>query len=227
MKQIFLKILFLLCAIITLSCFGDDVDIQNNRRLLVKGKITDTQGKALPNISVITSSLGDVLGQTSTDASGNFKLVSLDEQFDPLDIFINVDNFFIQDINYSYSSNAYYSPEKVDRVLYDLGTIVLGKRAILNFTFTNNPGDQNTLSYELIFTPSDCELPINVTDPPENCNLSESYSEFLTPSSENQTISINSIQGEDVIFKYSLNGNPTQTIEITLTNEENTYVFEY
>ncbi len=227
MKQNFLKILLLLTVLATVSCIGDDVDIENNRRLLIKGKITDTQGNALPNISVITSALGDALGQTSTDASGNFSLVSLDEQFDPLDIFINVDNFYNQEINHTYSSRAYYSPQHGDRVLYDMGTIVLGKRAKLNLNLNNNTSDQNTVSYELLFTPSDCELPLNVIDPPDNCNLSESSSGTLSPSSQNEIIPIYSIQGSNVIFKYSINAGPIQTIEIPLTNEDNTYVFEY
>ena len=227
MKQNFFKILLLLTVLTTVSCLGDDVDIENNRRLLVKGKITDTQGNALTNIGVVTSAFGDALGQTTTDAAGNFRLVSLDEQFDPLDIFINVDNFYNQEINHTYSSRAYYSPQHVDRVLYDLGTIVLGKRATLNFNLSNNTGDQNTMSYELLFTPSDCELPLNVINPPDNCNLSESFSGALSPSSENQIIPVNSIQGSNVIFKYSLNSGPLQTIEIPLTNEDNTYVFEY
>ncbi len=227
MKQNFLKILLLLSISLTVSCIGDDVDIENNRRLLIKGKITDLQGNALPNIPVITSSFGDALGQTTTDASGNFSLVSLDEQFDPLDIFINVDIFFNQQINDNYSSRAYYSPQHVNRVLYDLGTIILGKDAALTVNINNNPGDQNTLSYEVLFTPADCVLPLNVIDPPDNCNLSESLSGALSPSSENQIIPLNSIQGSNVIFKYSVNAGPLQTIEIPLTNEDNTYVFEY
>lgn len=227
MKQNFLKILLLLTVLTAASCLGDDVDIENNRRLLVKGKVTDTQGNALQNIIVVTSAFGDALGQTTTDAAGNFRLVSLDEQFDPLDIFINVDNFYNQQINYDYSSQAYFSPEHTNRVLYEMGTIVLGKRATLDLNLNNNAGDQNTITYEVLYTPSDCELPLNVINPSDNCNLSENYSGALSPSSENQVIPIYSIQGSNVIFKYSLNAGPTQTIEIPLTNEDNTYVFEY
>ncbi len=108
-----------------------------------------------------------------------------------------------------------------------MGTIVLGKRAKLNLNLNNNGGDQNTVSYELFFTPSDCELPLNVVNPPDNCNLSESSSGMLSPSSQNEIIPIYSIQGSNVIFKYSLNSGPMQTIEIPLINEDNTYVFEY
>ena len=227
MKQNFLKFLLLLTVLTTVSCLGDDVDIENNRRLLIKGKVTDTQGNALPNIPVITSALGDALGQTTTDANGNFRLISLDEQFDPLDIFINVDNFYNQQVNQYYSSRAYFSQQHVNRVLYDMGSITLGKMAELKLTLNNNGGDQNTVSYEILYTPSACELPLNVYNPPSDCNLSEMKTGSLMPSSENQIISIYSIQGENVVFNYSLNSGDTQTIEIPLTNASNTYVFEY
>ncbi len=227
MKQNFLKILLLLTVLTAAGCLGDDVDIESNRRLLVKGKVTDAQGNALPNIIVVTSAFGDPLGQTATDVEGNFRLVSLDEQFDPLDILINVDDYYNQQINFTYSSRAYYSSEHTNRVLYEMGTIVLEKRAILDLNLTNITGDQNTVTYEIQFTPSNCELPLNVVNPPNDCNLSGSFTGALSPSSENQVIPIYSIQGSNVIFEYSLNAGPTQTIQIPLTNEANTYVFEY
>ncbi len=227
MKQNLIKLLLLTILVSLTGCLGDDVDIENNRRLLIKGKITDTQGNALPNISVITSSFGDALGETKTDAVGNFRLVSLDEQFDPLDIFINVNDFYNPNINEDYGSRRYLSPEHTNRVLYELGTIVLGKIASLNISLNNIAGDENTLSYEVKFTPSVCELPLNVLNPPDNCNLAESSSGNLTSSSENQIVPIYSVQGSNVIFEYSLNGGSLQTIEIPLTNEDNNYVFEY
>ncbi len=227
MKQNFLNVILFLTVLTTVGCLGDDVDIENNRRLLIKGKVTDTQGNALPNIPVITSAFGDALGQTTTDANGNFRLISLDEQFDPLDIFINVDNFYNQQVNQDYSSRAYFSQQHVNRVLYDMGSIALGKMAELKLTLNNNGGDQNTVSYEVLYTPSACELPLNVYDPPTDCYLSDMKTGSLMPSSENQIISIYSIQGENVVFNYSLNSGDTQTIEIPLTNASNTYVFEY
>lgn len=225
MKKNLLRILLLFTVFTAVGCLGDDVDIENNRRILVKGKIIDPQGVPIPNISVLTSGFGDELGRTSSDSDGNFKLISLDEQFDPLDIFINYENFTnTQDF---YSSLAYYSPEHTDRVLYDMGTIVLGKRATLNLILKNSSGTEDILNYEIKFTPSLCELPLNMTNPPENCDLSQNRSGSLSPSSENQPFYINSIQNSNVIFEYSINDGPTQTIEIPLTNEENTYVFEY
>lgn len=227
MKQNLLKFLLFAILLSLTSCLGDDVDIESNRRLLVKGKITDTQGEPLSNISVVTSAFGDELGRTNTDADGNFYLVSLDEQFDPLDILINVNDFYNPNINEDYASISYISTEHTKRVLYDLGTIALGKNALLNFSFINLPGDENILTYTIRYTPSLCQLPLNVLNPPENCDLAEDRSGILSATSENEIISIYSIQETNVIFEYSLNNNPTQTIEIPLTNLETNYVFEY
>jgi len=226
MKQNILKFLLLTILISFSGCLGDDVDIESNRRLLVKGKITDTQGAPLANISVITSAHDDDLGSTLTDADGNFNLVSLDEQFDPLDILINANEFYNPNINTDYGSRSYLSTQHTNRVLYELGTIVLGKRATLNFNINNIPGD-NTLNFELKFTPSDCQLPLNIFDPPTDCNLSENITGNLASNSENKTFTVPSILGSTALFEYSLNGNDTQTIEIPLTNPETNYVFEY
>lgn len=227
MKQNLLKFLLLAILISLTSCLGDDVDIESNRRLLIKGKVIDPTGNPLPNISIITSANDDPLGQTRSDGSGNFSLISLDEQFDPLDILVNVDNFYNIPINEEYSTRSYFSEVHNKRLLYDLGTIVLAKRAMLNFNFNNIPGDENTLTYTIKYTPANCELPLNVFDPPENCDLAASFEGNFNSSSENQTLHIESILETNVILEYSINFEPTQAIEIPLTNLETNYVFEY
>jgi|GEM_PF-1021553 len=227
MKQPFFKFLLFFTILTLTGCLGDDVDIENDRRILVKGKVMDNLGNPLPNISIVTSAHLDLLGQTRSDASGNFSLISLDEQFDPLDIFINVDNFYNLNINDDYSSRSYFSEIRNNILLHDLGTIVLGKKALLNFTFNNLPGDENTLVYKIKFTPANCELPLNVFDPPENCDLGADIEGDFNPNSENRTLNIESVLGTKIILEYSLNFEPTQTIEISLTNLESNYVFEY
>src|SRR5690606_16109299 len=144
----------------------------------------------------------------------------------PLDIFINANEFYNPAINTDYGSKSYLSPQHTDRVLYELGTIVLGKKATLNFNINNIPGDK-TLNFELKFTPSDCRLPLNIFDPPTDCNLSENISGNLASNSENETFTLSSNLGSTALFEYSLNGNATQSIEIPLTNLETNYVFEY
>ena len=225
-KQIF-KILLLITLVFFTGCLGDDVDIENNRRILVTGKVMDSLGIPLPNISIVTSANNDALGQTYSDAAGNFSLISLDEQFDPLDIFINVDNFYNTTITNDFTNRSYLSGEHTNRLLYDLGTIILGKRAILNLSFNNIPGDENTLIYEIKFTPANCELPLNTLNPPQNCDLVASIEGDFNSISENRTIYVESVLGTHVILEYSLNFEPIQTIEIPLTNPESNYVFEY
>lgn len=227
MNNLLLKSLFLFLVCTLSGCLGDDVDIESDRRILVKGRVIDSMGNPLPDISIVTSAHGDALGQSHTDASGNFRLISLDEQFDPLDIYINVDNFFNSTINSEYSNRSYLSAVHNKRLLYDLGDIILGKRVKLNFIFNNIPGDENTLDYTIEYTPANCEIPLTVVNPPENCDLGASYEGNLSQISENRTLNIESLMGTNVILTYSLNFEPTQTIEIPLINLETNYVFEY
>ena len=227
MKQALFKFLLLASMIPFSACLGDDVDIDSDRRILVKGKIVDIEGNPLPNMNVVTSASGDRLGQTQSDASGNFSLTSLDEEFDPLDISINMDIYNFDNIDYDYASLAYRSSVHNNRLLYDFGTIILGKRAELNLTFNNLPGDGNTVEYNIKYTPATCELPLTVLDPPESCDLAASDEGDLNAFSENRTINIESILGTNVIVEYSLNFEPEQTIEIPITDLETNYVFEY
>ncbi|PHR12297.1 MAG: hypothetical protein COA40_08505 [Aequorivita sp.] len=227
MKLNLFRLLLLASMVLFIACLGDDVDIDNNRRILVKGKIVDKEGNPLPDIIIVTSANSDPLGQTQSDASGNFRLISLDEEFDPLDVLINIDPFFYLNVDYDYSSLAYRSSVHNDRLLYDLGTIILGDKAELNLTFNNLLGDENTLGYTIKYTPANCELPLNVTNPPDNCDLAAIREGDLNPISENTTVSIESILGSTVLLEYSLNFEPVQTIEIPLTNLDTNYVFEY
>lgn len=220
------KFLLILTAFSLTGCLTDDLDIQNNRRLLVKGKVTDGQGNGLSDIRIATSGHGDLLAETRTDAQGNFNMVSLDERVDPLDIFINVKKHYDHQTN-EYSSLSYLSEQRVSRVLYDMGTVILEKKAQLNFTFSNVASERNTVSYEIFYTPSDCRLPLNVSSPPTDCILSETISGIYSQTSSNELFQIYSLKDHDVMFRYSLNGGPLQTVNIPLPNELNSYVFEY
>ena len=208
------------------GCLPDDLDIKNNRRLLVKGKVIDGQGNGLSDIRIVTSAHDDLLAETRTDSAGNFRFISLDERYDPLDILVNVQEYYNTQTN-DYSSRSYLSPQRGHRLLYDLGTIVLEKKAQLHFTFHNVFTQQNSVSYEIIYTPSDCMLPLSTSSPPSDCIMSETISGFYSQTSPNDLIYIYSLRDHDVMFRYSLNGGSMQTVHIPLPNENNSYVFEY
>lgn len=57
--------------------FFQCTDIQNDRRLLVRGNITTSNNEALANLQVQTTAGGAVLGSSVSDELGNFEFISL------------------------------------------------------------------------------------------------------------------------------------------------------
>ncbi|MBT0608226.1 carboxypeptidase-like regulatory domain-containing protein [Aequorivita echinoideorum] len=227
MKKI-ISVSFLIAVTLLFSgCFGDDVDIKSNRRLLVQGKITDSTGVPIPNITVVTSGNGDKLGQSKTDANGDFYFVSLDEKFDPLDILINVgdDPFFGVSNNPEYSTISLLSEERTDRLSYNLGTFTLSRKAKLDIIL-DAVDENSTIQFTAVYTPIDCRLPL-MENTSINCNQSATFEETVTAQSANQFFEIRPVLGSFVILEYSANGGPIQTTEIFIDNEENSLTLQY
>lgn len=70
-----LKSIFLLFFIGLL--FFQCTDIENDRRLLVRGNISNANNEALPNLRVQTTAGGAVLGSSVSDEIGNFEFTTL------------------------------------------------------------------------------------------------------------------------------------------------------
>src|SRR5690606_15662275 len=95
-------------------------------RLLVKGKVVDENGNALPYISIKTEAVNRSLANTRSDANGNFELTSLNANTDPLHVLVNIaSSINFENENPDYSSNVYTSEGANSQLLLDLGTITL------------------------------------------------------------------------------------------------------
>ena len=73
--------LFLLASVISLLMADCEPDIENNKRVIIKGEITTPQGNPIQDIEVTSSVEEYVLGKTLSKANGSFKMVSA-ESFD-------------------------------------------------------------------------------------------------------------------------------------------------
>ncbi|SRX55667.1 carboxypeptidase-like regulatory domain-containing protein [Aequorivita sp. CIP111184] len=235
MKRKYLS-LFLLFAIVFLfqSC---DPQIMDDRRILVKGNIVDSANNPIQNISVRTQSYGTILGETVSDANGQFQFTSLDvEDYNGLNIIVNMKTssyYYEGDYDFDLTENANYSAKQYfsnsqnrEAVTYNLGKIQLNEAARLDILFHNIPGDNNTVAYKLEYDSAICQIDLNLNGS-EDCYFDNDYYQQLDINSSNFQTNLNSQLGTTVLFKYILNNEPEQTISIPLTNLENTYVFEY
>lgn len=237
-----LKLTFLGALFLFQSCH---IQIENNRRIVVKGSVADAAGNPIENISIFTKRYGETLGASISDANGNFQFVSLEaEGSGGLSIMVNLkpSNYGYDD--YYYNSNQGYNSEQLQnadfsgtiyfnddinrtRSIYDLGQIQLNKIAALKLILKNSPGDANTISYSLEYAAPICQIDVNAPNGQEECQIIDDYYPVLDPTSENVEINLESQLGTNVLFKYQLNNQPEQTVSIPLTNPQNSYVFEY
>lgn len=210
----------------------------DDRRILVKGNIVDSENNAVPNISIRCQVYGEILGETISDANGQFQFTSLEAESEySLNISVNMkpNDYYYYEGGYNLNliENSNYTAKQYSNNLrnrsastYNLGQIQLNKAANLNILFNNVPGDNNRVAYKLEYQSAICEIDLNANNT-ENCLIHENYYQQLDINSTNFQTMIDSQLGTTVILKYILNSQPEQTISIPLTNTENTYVFEY
>lgn len=215
-----------------------DPQIMDDRRILVKGNIVDSENNPVANIAVRCQTYGLVLGEAVSDARGHFEFTSLDaESYNGLNIMVNMksgsyhyddDYFFDATENPAYSAKQYFNIlNNRPATTYNLGAIQLRDAARLTVFFNNIPGDNNSVAYKFEYDSAVCEIDLNLPDF-EDCSHDEyNYYRQLDINSANFQTNLNSQLGTSVLFKYILNNEPEQTISIPLTNTENTYVFEY
>jgi hypothetical protein len=228
---------FLLLGVLFLlqSC---DPQIMDDRRILVKGNIVDSENNPVANIAVRCQTYGLVLGEARSDANGQFQFTSLDaESYNGLNIMVNMksnDYYYEDGHSYDLTENPAYSAKQYfdnftnrPAKTYNLGQIKLNDAAQLTVFFNNIPGDNNNVAYKMEYDSAICQIDLNVPNS-EDCNYEEyNYYQQLDINTANFQTNIKSQLGSTVIFKYILNNEPEQTISIPLTNTENTYVFEY
>lgn len=224
MKSSLYKIILFGVLLLFSSC--EKLEITNNERLLVKGKIVDQNGNALSNISIKTEAVNRILSKTSTDANGNFELTSLNANTDPLHVLVNIaSSINFENENPDYASKVFSSEGENEQLLLDMGTVTLSGLGSFSLLLKNLPGDNNTVEYTLSYTSIVCHLSLEFNN--DVCEFDQSTQDFLDVNSENRTIGGESILGSVAVFEYKLNNGPAQTIEIPVTNPPVNYVFEY
>lgn len=223
--HLYKTLIFSILLLATSSC--EKLEITNNQRLLVKGRIVDQNGNALPNITIKTEAVNRILAKTRSDANGNFEFTSLNANNDPLHVLANIaSNFDFQNENPDFASKVFTSEGANQSVLLDLGSVILNDLGSFSLYLKNLSGDENSVEYTLSYTSKVCRLSLN-GNLNESCELNQRENGFANPTSESRTLNLESILGSIAIFEYSLNGGPTQTIEIPVTNPPTNYVFEY
>lgn len=234
MKRLYLlQILLIWILLLFQSC---DVQVMDDHRILIKGRIVDSENNPLQNISVRTKTYGAILGESLSDANGEFQFTSLESKdYNPTNIAVNIkpNKYYSGDYDLDLIENPVYTAKQYfndlfnrKAVTYNLGQIQLNEAASLKVFFNNIPGDNNRVAYKFEYQSAICEIDLNDSTS-ENCLFDFEYYQQLDINSNDFESIFYSQLGTTVLLKYILNNEPEQTISIPLTNLENTYVFEY
>ena len=98
--------LFLVASFISLLMADCEPNIENDKRVIIKGEIVDPQANPIQAIEVTTSVEEYVLGKTTSNTDGSFEMVAPESYDQSFLIAINVD------AENNYTSAKIYSQER-------------------------------------------------------------------------------------------------------------------
>lgn len=233
------KTLLLFALLLMLSSCED---VENNRRLLVKGNFVNEDNTPIENVEVFTTFSHDdfgiqnptnPIGQDFSDEDGNFQLISLVPKSLNMLIVVNRDLFLSQSAN----TGAYpYVTIEIDRSLFQevnditISNFTIPKIASLDININKISTGSAELNWSITYNEVFCESVVSDVSELQNLNFCDVFSIFqfqnddLNPSEE---ITIETLRNSTVVFTYSINGQNPEEIIIPINNTSNTFEFEY
>lgn len=225
------KVFLLLLPCLLFSCI-DEVQIEDNRRLLISGFIT---GDNPENISVTAMGVYNLepndnpdkmLGFGKSDQNGKFTFTSLDTYSH--DILISVNSEVLDDYKENMGSFYFYDDSGKHQLSYNLGEINLPEKVAFDFNIENTSGTSDTLYYSFKY-----QKPVkyfvknnNGFEEVEDNNSYVRAYEML-PISEPRVHHLDVAAGSDLKFIYNFGDQAAQEIAVSVNSETNSYDFEY
>lgn len=226
----------ILLAFITAFLLQACYDIDDNRRILVSGRIVDDIGNALGQIPVETRGNGNLLGTSVSDDQGNFSFTSLESNARDFTILLNPESAgdtLYTSIIYRNNPQA-SSDEPIEAVreqnLYDLGTVQLRQFAFLGLEIRRSTNASDTLYFNLQTTETFCEqfyTNDQLDSERANCFEQSIKSGDLLPEEQRLRASVRSVKRDTAVFRYRLNDQELQEVKIPINQYNTSYVFEF
>jgi len=228
MKKIL--ILLLLCSL----CACEEVLIEENKRIEIKGSMVSTENAPLAGIEVFSVGSRDgrigadtdkILGKGRSDEKGNVNFISLDTDSHGLVLAVNPVEI---DHNSSFASLYFYDPTGDHAELYDFDKLSVAQRLEFQFSIANTSSVQDTLLYTLRYR----QPVLNFVYENEVFVEQEPANNFIslrqhTPDSDPAIHRLAVLGATEIIFSYGLGEREVQQIVIPVGSENNSYEFEY
>ena len=236
MRNLSVLSIFIL-LILSSSC---QTRIEDNRRILITGKLQDENGEAISNINIISGDEFTQLGTGLSDAQGDFSLTSLslantvnvgNEEFEPIridEININTqvsdDGLGLTVFNDNYSSINIVNRDFFNGVSIDLGVITLQELAQLEINFIKQEYVGQELEAVVEYKGSSCQIDLAEAIAVEQigCQINDlSLNATLFAQNNERSINISCLLNETVSIEvFDNNGNLIFDQEFTI-NQNN------
>ncbi len=226
-KMLILLLFYSLCA-----C--DDVLIEENKRIEIKGSMVSPENEPVSGIEIFSVGSRDgwigpdtdkILGKGRSDENGEFNFISLDTDSHGLVLAINPSEI---DQNSSYASLYFYDSTGDHAGLYDFDKVTVAQRLEFQFSISNTSGVQDTLLYTLRYKQPvlnyiyENEIFVE-QEPPGNFISLRQH----TPDSDPAVHRLSVLGATEIVFSYGLGESEVQQILIPVGTEDNSYDFEY
>ena len=236
MRNLSVLSIFIL-LILSSSC---QTRIEDNRRILITGKLQDENGEAISNINIISGDEFTQLGTGLSDAQGDFSLTSLslantvnvgNGEFEPIridEININAqvsdDGLGLNVSNDNYSSIKIVNRDFFNGVSIDLGVITLQELAQLEINFIKQEYVGQELEAVVEYKGSSCQIDLAEAIAVEQigCQINNlSLNATLFAQNNERSINISCLLNETVSIEvFDNNGNSIFDQEFTI-NQNN------
>lgn len=231
------KILLLLSFIVFTGCFNHSVSVVGDKRMLVSGNILNAENTPIENISVIASgseydrlsaSPEEMLGESSTNLSGEFSFVSLDTDNSFYGLSINHSNH--QAYREEFSTIHFLDSIGSRGNSFELVNIQLPKIQEFQVKLNNTSARNDTLFFEFSYSSTEIyrKLHEDSFDNPLRFQGESEYWNRILPGEDEMTISAKTIENSDLQFYYKFSSEAVyDTINVEITPENPMYEFSF
>lgn len=220
--------IFIVCIILLLatSC---TVFLEENTRVVTTARVVDATGQAIANANVAAFTYSETViegrdqpiaqvGSGVTESNGALRLTSFYLQRGTTAIVFSTQGAVQNEVSYFVNSTVYN-----DRLLFDLGEVVIKEPANVEVNFVNTTMPSSNVPFEIVFESNGCNQFINAQGTVD-ANLSSCYEIQTTQGSlsalnTNRTFTIHTNLNTLVTVVYRIDGNTfTASIPVTLQN---------
>ena len=230
------KALLLLIFIVFTGCVQHNVGVVGSKRMRISGNILNAENTPIENISVIASGAeydrlwarpAQMLGESSTDASGEFSFVSLDTDNSFYGVSINHPNH--QDYREEFSTIHYLDSIGSRENSFELTNIQLPKTQRFELKIENTTAREDTLFYRFTYPATEVYQGLNSNSFDENSFRFQTETEYwnrLLPGEDEITIVTPTLANSSIQFKYKFSAEAVyDTINVEITPENPVYEF--